>query len=206
MGEETAQFISGFKKSDLITHSPEIIGSDQSGWTSTNNGYLLILLLGGVKLKIRFLNMIDKESFQMANGDGLILLDSLTLLLAGVRTGIGENSWKRKFLPHQCKGLFKLPLRDERHITLSVTMERAGGRARRDSSPVDGIFERDGLWERDVDGLFFPQSHIKFIGECDRTLRHTVCAGCAFRTIHITGFLPEDHLEMSSFPFDMDHL
>jgi hypothetical protein len=166
----------------------------------------LILLLERFKIKLWVFDLIDEESLKIANRDGTIRLDSLALLLAGMRTGIGKNSWKRKRLPYQPVGLFELALRNESHIPLSIAMERTGGCAWRCPFPVDGIFERDRLRKRDIDGLSLSKPHIKFIRKGDRALGHTVCTGCAFVDIHIAGFLPEDHLEMSGFPFDMEHL
>jgi hypothetical protein len=206
MGEEAPQFVSGFKESDSIAQFPQIEGRYQPGWTSTDYSNLLILLLGRLELELRFLDMIDEKSFQMADRDRTILFDSLTLLLARVRTGIGENSWKRKFLSYQCKGLFKFALGDEGDISLSITMEGTGCRTGGCSFPVNRIFERHGLREGNVDGLSLSKSHIEFIGECDRALGHTVSAGCTFGHINITRFLPEDHLEISGLAFDVDDL
>jgi hypothetical protein len=206
MSQEASQFVSGFKKGDSIAQFPEIEGRYQPGWTSTNNSNFLIPLLGWCELEHRFLDMIDEESFQMANGDRAILFDSLTLPLAGVRAGIGENSWKREFLSDQCKGLFKFALRDESDISLGITVEGTGCRAGGYSFTVDRILERHGLREWNVDGLSSSKPHIEFIGQRNRALSYTISTRCAFSDINITRFLSEDYLEISGLAFDMNDL
>jgi hypothetical protein len=61
-------------------------------------------------LKFGFFDTIDEEPFQVANGEGAILLDSLALLLAGMGASVSQDSWKRKLLPHEGKGLLQLAL------------------------------------------------------------------------------------------------
>jgi hypothetical protein len=149
--------------------------------------------------------MVDEKPFEIADGNRAILFNPLAFSLAWMGAGIGEDTWKGKGLPHEGKSFFKLTLRDEGHIALSIAMQRTGGRTGRRAPAINGIFKGDGLGEGGIDGLSLPEAHIEFVWKRYWALSHAVCTGCAFGCIDISRFSSDDDFEMTGFTFDVDH-
>jgi hypothetical protein len=111
----------------------------------------LALFLGRREFNLRLFYMVDEKSLEITDGDRTILFNPLTFPLAGMRAGIGENSGKRKGLSHKSKGLLKLPLGDESHIALSITVKGAGSRTGGSPPAIHRIFKWNCLGEGDID-------------------------------------------------------